>query len=29
MIEVDGMGEIDAVTHRIFKELDGLGDEAR
>jgi adenylate kinase len=29
VIAVDGMGEIDAVTHRIFKELDGLGDEAR
>ena len=29
VVEVDGMGEIDAVTHRIFKELDGLGDEGR
>ena len=29
LVEVDGMGEIDTVTHRIFKELDGLGDEAR
>ena len=29
LVEVDGMGEIDTVTHRIFKEVDGLGDEAR
>jgi adenylate kinase len=24
LVEVDGMGEIDAVTHRIFEKLDGL-----
>ncbi len=24
LVEVDGMGEIDAVTHRIFKELENL-----